>query len=228
MRARPRLGSPPSLVSNELVHVADTPNRRSPCTITTRTDMTTPSPRPNPQPSPRRPDWGKVAALAAVAAAVIAAIALIPALVPLVDGQPPSPRQDPPTASRIAITTPVEGAPVDGSFTVQGVAMGLGEDDIWLFVIGGNADVPGDVYYRTTDTPLVIVNEHWQTQIGPLGEPGDPAGQAYTLELVRANPACSLTLANLKPNANGETFLQAPLPSGCATVLPERHVKKGA
>lgn len=182
--------------------------------------MPTPVPGPPPQPPPEQHDRMKTWHLVVAVAALVVAITGVfldhfgVIIIPGSSGTNP-----------IAITSPTEGAAVTGSFSVSGTAPDLGDNSLWLFVLGGNSITPGDVYYRTTNTSLDIVNGNWKVDIGPLGESGDAVGSPYTLVLVRADPSCSTAIANLSPSSTGERFFQT-LPNGCSEAVPPLHVTK--
>lgn len=131
------------------------------------------------------------------------------------------------TSALPAITSPADGAPVRGNFMVQGTAPDLGKDNLWLFVLAGNSAMPGNVYYRTSDAPIPVVNGRWSILLGRLGAPGKEIGQLFTLVLVRANPSCSGAIENVRPNPAKEIFIHT-LPKGCSVVLPPLVVKKEA
>jgi len=126
----------------------------------------------------------------------------------------------------VSFTSPDDGAFVTDTFTVEGTASGLDGNDLWLFVIGGNADVPGDVYYRYENTPLAIIDGKWSAIVTSLGESEDPRGETYTLGLVNGDSGCSQAIAELQPNAQGDIFLQLPLPRGCNPDIETSHVRK--
>lgn len=120
----------------------------------------------------------------------------------------------------LAITSPTNGTEVDGSFPVTGTAPDLGQDKLWLLGWGENATTKGMVYYRSIESPLTVLNGKWSTAVGPLGESGKDIGAIFQFKLVRANPQCSDSISQTKPNSAGELVIPT-LGSGCtdATTL---------
>jgi hypothetical protein len=73
----------------------------------------------------------------------------------------------------------------------SGTAPEPGKDQLQLFVSGESATAQGDVYYRTSHSPIDITGGIWNVKLGELGTPGKDIDHLFTLILVRANPICS-------------------------------------
>lgn len=129
-----------------------------------------------------------------------------------------------PTAApaSIAITSPANDAGVGSHFTVSGTAPDLNKDKLWLFVSGENTTTQGDIYYRTSNSPLDITGGIWNAKLGELDTPGKDIGHLFTLVLVRANPTCSNAIATNQ----GIKISTRQLPPGCSEVPPPLIVKK--
>ena len=130
-----------------------------------------------------------------------------------------------PVDAQTEIVSPANNSTVKSMFTVSGTAGEIGDSTLWMFVWGPSVDSAGkNVYFRQSTRPLAVADGHWSISIGPLGE-DDPSGKAYTLRLVKAEPACSAKIESLDPTPNGEYYLNE-LPTGCKVVDPTLVVHK--
>lgn len=167
-----------------------------------------------------RDSRGTIAGVIVGVLAIVAAIVIAYGLLPDLPG--------PPGTAAVLFTSPADGTAESSSFTVTGTATGLGSGSAWLFVIGGNNGVNGNVRYRVDNAPLAVgANGEWSTRAPSLGEANDPSGQTYTLGVIYGDTGCTQAIASLQPDKHGEVILQGPIPDGCSRTIPTLQVKKG-